>query len=55
MPGDALDEVGAPPLCTHHAAVINNARHLDHIDDRASNTAAHHIARQCPQCRKDQP
>lgn len=41
------DEIGAPPLCAHHAAVIANLREKDHVDDRDSERAATSIARQC--------
>jgi hypothetical protein len=52
MPQDVGgDDIGAPELCAHHAAVTRAAAEKDHVTDRDSERLAESIAHQCPACR----
>lgn len=44
------DDIGAPPLCTYHRAVANQAVRLEHLDDRHVQHNLTTIGKQCPDC-----
>lgn len=55
MPADVTgDEIGAPTLCAHHQAVIENLATKDHVDDRESTRVALELNRQCCQRKRRQ-
>lgn len=46
MPGDEVDEIGAPELCRDHTQVVANLLHLVHVTDRTAEDVAAELSRQ---------